>query len=252
MTDPAKNASTAPVLPRHVAVIMDGNGRWARKRHLPRFAGHQAGLETVRMMVRECLKRDIQVLTLFAFSSENWRRPAEEVGLLMKLFMTALEREVRKLHDNGVKLEIIGERTGFARELQERITKAENLTGANDKLTLVIAANYGGRWDIARAARTLAQRVQKGELAPEEVTPERIEGELSLSHLPEPDLFIRTGGEQRVSNFILWQLAYTELYFTRRLWPEFNENDFAEALQSFGSRQRRFGRTGEQVEESGA
>lgn len=252
MTDPAKNAPTAPAPPRHVAVIMDGNGRWARKRHLPRFAGHQAGLETVRMMVRECLKQGIEVLTLFAFSSENWRRPPEEVGLLMKLFMTALEREVKKLHEHGVKLEIVGERGGFALELQERIARAEALTAGNDKLTLVIAANYGGRWDIARAARRLAERVSRGELAPEDVTPERMESELSLAHLPEPDLFIRTGGEQRVSNFILWQLAYTELYFTRRLWPEFNEHDFAEALASFGSRQRRFGRTGEQVEKSGA
>ena len=231
---------------------MDGNGRWAKKRHLPRFAGHQAGLETVRMMVRECLKQGIGVLTLFAFSSENWRRPAEEVGLLMKLFMTALEREVRKLHENGVKLEIIGDREAFGPELRERIARAEEMTAGNGKLTLVIAANYGGRWDIARAARRVAERVRSGELAADEVTPERIESELSMSHLPEPDLFIRTGGEQRVSNFILWQLAYTELYFTRRLWPEFNENDFADALNSFGSRQRRFGRTGEQVENSDA
>jgi undecaprenyl diphosphate synthase len=238
-----------PRLPRHVAMIMDGNGRWAKKRFLPRFAGHKAGLETVRAMVKVCLERRIAVLTLFAFSSENWRRPPEEVSLLMNLFMTALEREVRKLHDNGVRLRIVGDLSGFAPALQERIAHAEALTCDNSALTLVIAANYGGRWDIARAAQTLAQQVRAGDLEPEAVTPERLAQELCLSDLPEPDLFVRTGGEQRVSNFLLWQLAYTELYFTPVLWPDFDEAAFAEALASFAARQRRFGRTGDQVEQ---
>jgi undecaprenyl diphosphate synthase len=230
-------------------MIMDGNGRWAKKRFLPRFAGHRAGLETVRAMVRVCLQRRIPVLTLFAFSSENWRRPAEEVGLLMKLFMSALEHEVRKLHENGVRLRIVGDLGAFAPALQERIAQAEALTQRNSALTLVIAANYGGRWDIAQAAQVLAQQVKDGELDPGAITPERLAQELCLSDLPEPDLFVRTGGEQRVSNFLLWQLAYTELYFTPVLWPDFDEAAFAEALASFAARQRRFGRTGDQVEQ---
>jgi undecaprenyl diphosphate synthase len=234
-------------LPRHVAIIMDGNGRWARKRHLPRFAGHHTGMESVRSMVKICLKRGIEVLTLFAFSSENWRRPKEEVGLLMNLFMTALDNEVKKLHKNEVRLRIIGERSAFSPELQKRIDDAENLTVDNKALTLVIAANYGGRWDITEATRRLARQVAQGHIQAEAITPELIRANLSLSDLPEPDLFIRTGGEQRISNFLLWQLAYTELYFTPLLWPEFRDDAFAEALTSFATRQRRFGRTGEQV-----
>lgn len=236
-------------LPRHVAIIMDGNGRWARKRGLPRFAGHKAGMDSVRAMVKVCLSQGIDCLTLFAFSSENWRRPAEEVGLLMNLFMTALDMEVKKLHKHGVRLRIIGERTAFAPELQQRISAAEQLTAANTALTLIIAANYGGRWDITQAARGLAEQVQRGELAATAVTPEMLESRLSLAGLPEPDLFIRTGGEQRISNFLLWQLAYTELYFTPLLWPEFDDQAFLAALESFAGRQRRFGRTGEQVEQ---
>jgi undecaprenyl diphosphate synthase len=234
-------------LPRHVAIIMDGNGRWARKRHLPRFAGHRTGMESVRSLVRICLQRGIEVLTLFAFSSENWRRPKEEVGLLMNLFMTALDNEVKKLHKNEVRLRIIGERSAFSPELQKRIDDAENLTVDNKALTLVIAANYGGRWDITEATRRLARQVAQGHIQAEAITPELIRANLSLSDLPEPDLFIRTGGEQRISNFLLWQLAYTELYFTPLLWPEFRDDAFAEALTSFATRQRRFGRTGEQV-----
>lgn len=235
-------------LPRHVAIIMDGNGRWAKKRGLPRFAGHKTGLESVRALVKSCLEKNIEVLTLFAFSSENWRRPQEEVGLLMNLFMTALEGEVKKLHKNGVRLRIIGERGAFAQKLQDKIAAAEALTADNEALTLVIAANYGGRWDIAEAARQLAQAVADGEMQLEDISPERLTSYLSLSDLPEPDLFIRTGGEQRISNFLLWQLAYTELYFTELLWPEFREQAFDEALASFAGRQRRFGRTGDQVE----
>ena len=236
-------------LPRHIAIIMDGNGRWARKRGLPRFAGHKAGMDSVRAMVKTCLSKGIDYLTLFAFSSENWRRPPEEVGLLMSLFMTALDREVKKLHKNGVRLRIIGERTAFAPELQQRIAAAEALTAENTALTLVIAANYGGRWDITQSVQQLAEQVAQGQLAPADITPEKIESHLSLAGLPEPDLFIRTGGEQRISNFLLWQLAYTEFYFTPLLWPEFDDKALEEALTSFASRQRRFGRTGEQVEQ---
>lgn len=245
MTDAELYAST---LPRHVAVIMDGNGRWAKQRNMPRFAGHKAGMESVRAMVRVCLQRGISHLTLFAFSSENWRRPAEEVGLLMNLFMMALDREVRKLHKHDVRLRVIGDCTAFAEELQQRIQNAEQLTAGNNALHLNIAANYGGRWDIVRATGLLAQKVRDGLLQPDAIDEQMIADNLSLAGLPEPDLFIRTGGEQRISNFLLWQLAYTELYFTPRLWPDFGEEAFAEALQSFAGRQRRFGRTGEQVE----
>jgi undecaprenyl diphosphate synthase len=243
--------SGAP-LPRHVAIIMDGNGRWARQRSLPRVAGHRAGVESVRSVVRACGEKGIEVLTLFAFSSENWRRPEQEVGLLMELFMTALRREVSELHRNNVRLRIIGNRDRLPERLRAQIAAAEERTAANTGLTLVVAANYGGRWDIARAARRLAERVAAGELAPADITPEGLEGGLSLHGLPEPDLFIRTGGEQRISNFLLWQLAYTELYFTRVLWPDFGRDAFEDALASFATRQRRFGRTGEQVQPSGA
>ncbi len=233
--------------PRHVAIIMDGNGRWASRRRLPRFAGHKAGVETVKGVVRACGDKGIEVLTLFAFSSENWRRPQEEVGLLMGLFMTALDQQVRKLHEHNIRLRIIGDRSAFSRTLQERIEAAESLTATNTGLTLVIAANYGGRWDLTEAARTIANRVQAGELKPDQVSPELLQSLLSLRDLPEPDLFIRTGGEKRVSNFLLWQLAYTELYFTDTLWPDFDRQAFDGALTSFATRQRRFGRTGDQL-----
>ena len=233
--------------PRHVAIIMDGNGRWASRRRLPRFAGHKAGVETVKGVVRACGDKGIEVLTLFAFSSENWRRPQEEVGLLMGLFMTALDQQVRKLHEHNIRLRIIGDRSAFSRTLQERIEAAESITATNTGLTLVIAANYGGRWDLTEAARTIANRVQAGELRPDQVSPELLQSLLSLRDLPEPDLFIRTGGEKRVSNFLLWQLAYTELYFTDTLWPDFDRQAFDGALTSFATRQRRFGRTGDQL-----
>lgn len=239
-------------VPRHIAIIMDGNGRWARKRLMPRFAGHKAGLESVRKTVKSCLQHEVEVLTLFAFSSENWRRPQEEVGLLMNLFMTALDREVKKLHEVGVKLHIIGDVSAFSPELQQRIVEAEALTRNNDKLILNVAVNYGGRWDIAEAARKLARRVANGEIDAEAITPELMSSEISLAEQPEPDLFIRTGGEKRISNFLLWQLAYTELYFSDELWPDFNESSFVAALESFAGRQRRFGRTGEQVESENA
>jgi undecaprenyl diphosphate synthase len=245
-----KNDSNFPTgsVPRHVAIIMDGNGRWGRKRHLPRVAGHKVGLEAVRRTIDCCARNGVEVLTLFAFSSENWRRPKDEVGVLMNLFMTALENEVKKLDKNGVRMRVIGDITAFSPELQQRIRDSETLTKDNTRLHLNIAANYGGRWDITQACRALAEEVAAGKLRSELITPELIESHLSLTELPEPDLFIRTGGEQRISNFLLWQLAYTELYFTDLLWPDFDEAAFDEALKSYASRQRRFGRTGDQVE----
>ena len=231
-------------MPSHVAVIMDGNGRWAKKRFLPRVAGHVKGVELVREMVRACLERGIQYLTLFAFSSENWRRPQEEVSLLMQLFVKALEQEVEKLDRNGVRLRVVGDLVRFEPRLQALIREAEATTQNNSRLDLTIAANYGGRWDIIQAMnRLLADRapgknvIEEGDLDPY----------LSMNYAPEPDLFIRTGGEQRISNFLLWQLAYTELYFTDTLWPDFDTAAFDKAIASYQQRERRFGRTSEQV-----
>jgi undecaprenyl diphosphate synthase len=241
----------AAKVPRHVAIIMDGNGRWAERRHLPRFAGHKAGVDAVKGVVEACGDKGIEALTLFAFSSENWRRPVEEVGWLMGLFMTALEQQARKLHENNVRLRVIGDRSAFSGALRRRIAESEKLTADNTGLTLVVAANYGGRWDITRAARELAARVKAGALALEGITSELFATALSIHDLPEPDLFIRTGGEQRISNFLLWQLAYTELYFTEVLWPDFDRRAFETALASYATRQRRFGRTGEQVSKAG-
>jgi undecaprenyl diphosphate synthase len=234
--------------PRHVAVIMDGNGRWAKARGLPRIAGHRKGVESVRELVRACGEYGIGHLTLFAFSSENWRRPETEVRLLMELFLAALGKEVRRLHANGVRFRVIGDIERFGPKITDRIRDGEQLTRDNTGLTLTIAANYGGRWDIAEACRKLALEAVAGRLDPQTITPEHIESHLSMAGMPEPDLFIRTGGEQRISNFLLWQLAYTELYFTPVLWPDFGRDAFDAALQSFAGRQRRFGQTGEQVE----
>ncbi len=235
-------------LPRHIAIIMDGNGRWAKKRLLPRHFGHKAGLETVRRVVKFCAEKQIEALTLFAFSSENWRRPEQEVSLLMQLFISALNREVNKLHKNNVKLHIIGALHVFPEKLQQLIANAEIITQNNTGLNLVIAANYGGHWDIVEATKKLAQQIEQGTLRSEEITEELLSQQICLAHLPNPDLFIRTGGEKRVSNFLLWQLAYTEMYFTDTLWPDFDQATFTQALESFATRQRRFGRTGEQVE----
>ncbi len=234
-------------LPRHIAVIMDGNGRWAQRRGLPRYAGHPVGVEAVRRIVEACVERGIQVLTLFAFSSENWQRPQKEVGLIMDLFIRSLKKEARRLHRNGVKLSIIGDRSAFSDKLQQHIADVESLTAENTGLVLQVAANYGGRWDITHAARQLAERVRAGELDPEQLDEAALAGALSFPQLPEPDLFIRTGGERRLSNFLLWQCAYTELYFTDMLWPDFDSKALDEALQDYASRERRFGRTGEQV-----
>ncbi len=235
-------------LPRHVAIIMDGNGRWAQERHLPRFAGHQAGVNAVREIVRACAERGIEVLTLFAFSSENWRRPRKEVERLMDLFLRSLREEARTLHQNRVCLRVVGDRSEFSDKLNREIEQAEELTRNNRGLKLAIAANYGGRWDIVQAAQAIARRVAMGRLAPSDIDGDQFEAALALHDLPEPDLFIRTGGERRISNFLLWQLAYTELYFTETLWPDFDHKALDAALADYAGRQRRFGRTGEQAE----
>ena len=235
-------------LPRHVAIIMDGNGRWAKKRNKPRFLGHKQGVEAVREVVKICGEYGIEVLTLFAFSSENWKRPQKEVGLLMDLFFTALDREVKRLHRNNVQLRIIGDQNAFPEKIQKRIIRAEELTKDNDGLILNVAANYGGKWDITQAVKKLANKIESGELKPDDVNEDVIANELTMHDLPEPDLFIRTGGEQRISNFLIWQLAYTELYLTDILWPDFERDEFLKALNSFTKRQRRFGHTGEQIE----
>jgi undecaprenyl diphosphate synthase len=243
----AESAASATKVPRHVAIVMDGNGRWARQRLLPRTVGHRAGVGAVRKIVEHCVKRGVEALTLFAFSSENWRRPEQEVSVLMELFLATLEKETERLYNNGVRLRIIGDRAAFPQALQQRMALAEAMTQNNTGLQLTIAANYGGRWDIVQAARALANEVQCGELRIAEITAERLQACLSLADLPEPDLFIRTGGEQRISNFLLWQLAYTELYFTPTLWPDFDERAIDLAFEDYAGRQRRFGCTGEQV-----
>lgn len=236
-------------VPNHVAIIMDGNGRWANKRGLPRIAGHRQGLESVRAVVKRCADRGVPYLTLFAFSSENWRRPPTEVSLLMELFTNALENKARRLHENQVRLRVVGDLSRFSSRIRMLVQRAEALTEENRRLNLTIAANYGGRWDIEQACASICRKVVNGELAQDDVTAATIERHLSTRFLPEPDLFIRTGGEQRISNFLLWPLAYTELYFTETLWPEFDDTALDEAIASFGRRQRRFGQTGDQVQD---
>jgi undecaprenyl diphosphate synthase len=236
-------------LPRHVAVIMDGNGRWANARGLPRATGHQAGIESVRLLIRDCGRRGIEALTLFAFSSENWRRPVAEVSSLMSLFVQALASEIAELHGNGVRLRFIGDRQALAAQLRERMAAAELDTSANSGLQLQIAVSYGGRSDIVLAARALAAACERGDLHSGSIDETRFAAALALADLPEPDLFIRTGGEQRISNFLLWNLAYTELYFTDTLWPDFDAAALEAALEHFSLRQRRFGMTAEQLTE---
>ena len=234
-------------IPRHIAIIMDGNGRWAQQRRRPRLIGHRAGARAVRTCVEFCLDRGVGALTLFAFSSENWNRPAEEVGGLMKLFLGALEREVDELHRLGARLRFIGDRARFAPEILARMQAAESLTAGNAKLQLSIAASYGGRQDIAHAARALAEDVAAGRLRPEQIDEDAISARVALADLPAPDLFIRTGGELRISNFLLWQLAYTELWFTDALWPDVDATVLQAALDDFARRERRFGLTSAQV-----
>ncbi|MGZ8315193.1 MAG: polyprenyl diphosphate synthase [Telluria sp.] len=241
-------SSTAAVpevatVPRHVAIIMDGNGRWATKRFMPRVAGHVKGVEAVRDIVEACALRGIEYLTLFAFSSENWRRPEEEVSLLMRLFVTALEREVSKMHANNIRLKVVGDLSRFDVKLQEMIAAAERRTANNTRLTVTVCANYGGRWDIMQATGKMVA----AHPGATEFTEEQLAEHLAMAYAPEPDLFIRTGGEERISNFLLWQLAYSELYFTDTYWPDFNVEAFDTALASYQARERRFGRTGDQV-----
>ncbi len=241
-TSSTQSIPEADSVPRHVAIIMDGNGRWAKKRFLPRVGGHRRGVEAVREVVKECAEQGVSFLTLFAFSSENWRRPPEEVSFLMQLFLRTLKQEVGKLHENGIRFKVAGDLAPFDSGIVELIRSGEELTAHNKKLTLTIAANYGGRWDMLQAADRCRRE------APDEpITEQRLAARLSMAYAPEPDLFIRTGGEQRVSNFLLWQLAYSELYFTDALWPDFGKAALNEAFASFRQRERRFGRTSEQL-----
>jgi len=239
----------APIanVPRHVAIIMDGNNRWAKARGLPGPAGHKAGVEAIRVVLKACEKLGIDVLTLFAFSSENWRRPPREVSALMALFLTYLRREVRELNESGVRVRVIGDRERFVPRLRAQIEQAEALTRNNTRTTLVIAADYGGQWDIAQAAAAIARDVQAGVLQADAITPELFDSYTSLADLPKPDLCIRTGGEHRISNFLLWQAAYTELYFTETYWPDFDSDALSAAVLDYSQRMRRFGRTSEQV-----
>ena len=247
MTDFTSSTQSVPEagsVPRHVAIIMDGNGRWAKRRFLPRVAGHRRGVEAVREVVKACIERGVEYLTLFAFSSENWRRPQEEITVLMQLFLRALEQEVGKLHNNDIRFQVVGDLSAFDPRIVELIRQGEALTRDNKRLTLTVAANYGGRWDILQAAERC-----RAEDPAAPITEERLARFLSMAHAPEPDLFIRTGGEQRVSNFLLWQLAYTELYFTEALWPDFDAASLDAAMTSYRERERRFGRTSEQLKE---
>jgi undecaprenyl diphosphate synthase len=234
-------AEPGQVIPRHVAIIMDGNNRWAKRRSLPGAAGHRAGVEAVRGVLRACRQHGVEVLTLFAFSSENWGRPLPEVRALLALLSRYLRNEVRQLHKDGIRMRFIGERGRFSERLRRLMEQSEQLTLHNTEATVVIAVDYGGQWDIAQAAQKLARRVLEGELAPKDITPELIDANVSISELPRPDLCIRTGGDARVSNFMLWHFAYSELYFTNVLWPDFNEAEFALALADYSRRERRFG-----------
>jgi undecaprenyl diphosphate synthase len=244
----ADSRGTSRSIPRHIAVIMDGNGRWAAARGLPRPAGHTMGVRSVKQIVENCAKRGVEVLTLFAFSSENWKRPKEEVSMLMGRFLQALDDEVDKLHENGIRLKFIGNLEQLTPALRQRMEAGMTLTAANQGMTLVVAVAYGGRWDLASACQALARRCLSGELSVDEIDENSVSDHLALAGLPDPDLMVRTGGEQRISNFLLWNLAYTELYFTDALWPEFNETHLDAAIEHYARRQRRFGLTPDQVE----
>ena len=239
--------TTPPAIPRHIAIVMDGNGRWAKARHRPRSFGHNAGRKAVREVVEGCLREGVEALTLFAFSSENWKRPEEEVGALMALFLRALDKETGELHAQGVRLRFVGDLTAFDEALRERMQAAMVRTAANRKLQLNVAVNYGGRWEIAQAARRAAAAVARGEFAAEAIDESTLDRFMCLAELPPLDLFIRTGGECRLSNFLLWQAAYAELHFTDTLWPDFDQACLHRAIEDFGRRERRYGRTGEQI-----
>lgn len=245
-------ATSSAKHPRHLAIIMDGNGRWAKKRHLPRMLGHQEGLKVVRKIVKTCGEKGVEALTLFAFSSENWQRPPQEVNHLMTLFLNTLKGEIEKLNQNNVQLRMVGSLTRFKEPLRQWIEKSQQLTAKNTGLKLIIAVDYSGQWDIIQAAQALARQVKAGTLQSEDITQDLFANYLSLSDLPPPDLLIRTSGEYRISNFLLWQLAYTELYFTETLWPDFNEEELHKAFLFYSQRERRFGYTSEQLSELNA
>ena len=234
-------------IPQHIAIIMDGNGRWAQAQGKGRVAGHKAGVDSVRAVVRGARQAEVKALTLFAFSSENWQRPEKEVSVLMDLFMFVLTKEVKRLHKNNIRFQVIGDLSRFSDKLQKSITKSELLTAGNTGLVLSVAANYGGRWDITNAAKNIASQVKNNEMALEDITEESLHEHTCLAQLPPLDLLIRTGGDYRISNFLLWQAAYAEFYFTDILWPDFDESEFAEAIDVFDQRERRFGKTGDQV-----
>ncbi|MCL4161031.1 UNVERIFIED_CONTAM: hypothetical protein GTU68_013827 [Idotea baltica] len=235
------------LIPRHIAIVMDGNGRWARAKHRPRLMGHKKGVEAVRNIVKTCAELNVECLSLFAFSSENWKRPEEEISNLMSLFMLALEREAKALARNNVRLQIIGDLSQFSEKLQQKIKQVEDLTAESNGLKLIVAANYGGRWDITEATKSIAQKIIDKDLNVDDITEDDISESVSTYGIPDPDLFIRTGGEKRISNFLIWQMAYTELYFTDVLWPDFDANELNLAITDYSSRQRRFGKTSEQV-----
>ena len=242
--------TAVPAIPGHIAIVMDGNGRWAKKRNRPRNMGHQAGLKALRLTIKHCAHLGVETLTVFAFSSENWNRPASEVSRLMELFLRALDKEVTELHNNGICLRFIGDTSAFKPAIQSKMTEAEALTSSNHLLTVNIAVNYGGRWDITQATRAIAAEVESGHLSPDDIDEACFSRFLALSRSPDPDLFIRTGGEMRISNFMLWQSAYTEFYFTHVLWPDFKAAVLDRAISAFQSRERRFGRTGDQLKET--
>jgi len=249
MLDKASEGKSIPV---HVCIIMDGNGRWAKKRLMPRTFGHKKGVESTRRAIEVFARAGVKHLTLFAFSSENWNRPADEVGTLMELFLQSLQKNTPELNEKGIRIRFIGDRLAFSQELQEQIAVTESLTSKNQTMTLNIAANYGGQWDIVNAAKNIAHRVALGEIEADTIDQALLASELSLAGTPDPDLFIRTGGEQRVSNFLIWQLAYTEFVFTDILWPDFSDREMNAALEEYASRQRRYGKTGDQIEGSSA
>ena len=238
----------AESIPRHIAIIMDGNGRWARNRFMPRVAGHRQGVETVRGVIKACIERNVSYLTVFAFSSENWRRPTDEISFLMQLFANALEQEINKLHENGICFKVIGDLSKFDTGIVQAIQRGQHLTSQNTRLVFTVAANYGGRWDIMQAIQKMMAQSNGAALESFDFEEEDLSQYLALNYAPEPDLFIRTGGECRISNFLLWQLAYTELYFTDTLWPDFNAQELDHAIQSYQKRERRFGRTSEQLQ----
>jgi undecaprenyl diphosphate synthase len=236
-----------PAIPGHIAIVMDGNGRWAKKRNRPRSMGHQAGLKALRTVIEHCVRLGVETLTVFAFSSENWNRPAGEVSRLMEIFLKALDKEVAELHENGICIRFIGDETAFKPAIQTKMAQARALTAGNTKMVANVAVNYGGRWDITRAARQLAESAVDNQLLPADIDETRFSEFLSTAHSPDPDLFIRTGGEKRISNFLLWQSAYTEFYFSPVLWPDFDANELDQAIADYQSRERRYGRTSHQL-----